>query len=297
MAAPNLPRLADRLTVVSVKSKTAVPDVTVAVPRIQLGLYKMSGREARESVQTALSLGYRGFDCAQMYYNEREAGQAIRNFLAGPKNTEGLTREDIFYTSKLAENETSYDAVKRSIAQSVEACGLGYIDLFLLHSPYGGKKARLTSWKALEDAVLEGKVKSAGVSNYGVAHIEELMKAVEESDSGVRPVFNQIEVHPFNTQTGIRDTCKKYGIEIEAYAPLVAGMRMGHPKIASLAKKYECTPAQLLVGWSLQHGMVTLPKTTRSPRFVENADVSSLAISQDDMNELDALDERLVTDW
>ncbi|CAI6063613.1 unnamed protein product [Clonostachys chloroleuca] len=297
MALPALPRLADRLTVVSVKSKSALPDATVAVPRIQLGLYKMSGREARESVKEALAVGYRGFDCAQMYYNEREAGLAIKNFLAGPQNTQGLRREDIFYTSKLAENGTSYDAVKRSIAQSVEACGLGYIDLFLLHSPYGGKKARLTSWKALEDAVLEGKVRSAGVSNYGVAHIEELMKAVEASDSGVKPVINQIEVHPFNTQTGIRDTCKKHGIEIEAYAPLVAGMRMGHPKIASLAKKYECSPAQLLVGWSLEHGMVTLPKTSRSQRLIENANVSSLKISEEDMNELDALDERLVTDW
>jgi diketogulonate reductase-like aldo/keto reductase len=174
MALPALPRLADRLTVVSVKSKTGLPDATVAVPRIQLGLYKMSGREARESVREALTVGYRGFDCAQMYYNEREAGLAIKNFLAGPQNTQGLRREDIFYTSKLAENETSYDAVKRSIAQSVEACGLGYIDLFLLHSPYGGKKARLASWKALEDAVLEGKVRAAGVSNYGVAHVSSL---------------------------------------------------------------------------------------------------------------------------
>jgi diketogulonate reductase-like aldo/keto reductase len=106
-----------------------------------------------------------------MYHNEREAGQAIRDFLASSDNTEGLTREDIHYTTKLSSNNTSYTAVRRSIKQSVDTCGLGYVDLFLLHSPYGGKEARLTSWRALEDAVKDGEVRMAGVSNYGVKHV------------------------------------------------------------------------------------------------------------------------------
>jgi diketogulonate reductase-like aldo/keto reductase len=178
-----------------------------------------------------------------MYHNEREAGQAIRDFLASSDNVDGLTREDIHYTTKLASNGTSYSAVRRSIKQSVDACGLGYVDLFLLHSPYGGKDARLVSWKALEDAVKDGEVRHAGVSNYGVAHIEELMA----SNPRIPPVVNQIEVHPFNTQSHIRATCEKYNIVIEAYAPLVRGMRMRHPVVQSLSKKYGCTPAQLLV--------------------------------------------------
>lgn len=131
----------------------------------------MSRHEATHAVFAGLITGYRGFDCAQMYRNEREAGQAITKFLSSDQNTQGLKREDVFYTSKLAENSTHYDVVRKSITKSVEACGLGYVDLFLLHSPYGGKAARLTSWKALEDAVLEGEVKMAGVSNYGVAHV------------------------------------------------------------------------------------------------------------------------------
>ncbi|KAI9151485.1 putative oxidoreductase [Paramyrothecium foliicola] len=262
------------------------------IPQIQLGLYMMSGREAKQSVHWALGIGYRGFDCAQMYHNEREAGKAIADFLASPDNKEGLKREDIFYTTKLSSNGTNYSAVRRSIKNSVEVSGLGYVDLFLLHSPYGGKEARLTSWKALEDAVNEGEVKMAGVSNYGVAHIEELMA----SNPSVKPVINQIEVHPFNTQVSIRKVCAKYDIAIEAYAPLARGMRMKHPKILSLAKKYSCSPAQLFVKWSLQHDMITLPKSVRRDRLIENADVAGFEISAEDVAEMDGLDEGLVTD-
>lgn len=131
----------------------------------------MSRNECRTSVPWALETGYRGIDCAQMYHNEREAGQGIKAFLAGDGNTQGLTRKDIFYTTKLASNSTSYDQARREIRKSVEACGLGYVDLFLLHSPYGGREARLTSWKAVEDAIAEGEVRMGGVSNYGVAHV------------------------------------------------------------------------------------------------------------------------------
>lgn len=141
------------------------------MPQIQLGLYQMSGREARSSVRWALASGYQGFDSAQMYRNEKEAGQGIREFLSSPENTEGLKREDIFYTTKLVSNSTSYEAVRQSIRQSVRACGLGYIDLLLLHSPFGGTEARLTTWRAVEDAVEEGQIKSAGVSNFGVRHV------------------------------------------------------------------------------------------------------------------------------
>ncbi|GKT88982.1 aldo keto reductase [Colletotrichum tofieldiae] len=280
---PNKYTLATRLTLANGKT----------IPQIQLGLYMMSGREVTKSVPWALAAGYRGFDCAQMYHNEREAGKAIRDFLASGENTQGLKREDIFYTTKLASNSASYDAVRKSIKQSVDVSGLGYVDLFLLHSPYGGKEARLTSWKAVEDAIDAGEVKMGGVSNYGVAHIEELMA----SKPRIAPVINQIEVHPFNTQTHIRETCAKHNIAIEAYAPLARGMRMKHPKILELSKKYGCTPAQLFVRWSLDHNMITLPKSVRQDRLIENADVSKFEISKEDLAAMDALDEHLVTDW
>ncbi|KAH0429562.1 aldo/keto reductase [Colletotrichum camelliae] len=275
--------LATRLTLANGKT----------IPQIQLGLYCMSDKEATKTIPWALNAGYRGFDCAQMYRNERESGKAISDYLAGSENAQGLKREDVFYTTKLASCSTSYDEVRRSITESVKVSGLGYVDLFLLHSPYGGKEARLTSWKALEDAITEGEVKMGGVSNYGSAHIEELIA----SKPRIAPVINQIEVHPFNTQTKIRETCAKHNIAIEAYAPLARGMRMKHPKILELAQKYGCSPAQLFVRWSLQHEMITLPKSVRQERLIENASVGNFEISKEDLAVMDGLDERLVTDW
>lgn len=158
----------------------------MTIPQLQIGLYMMSGHEVKQSVHWALGIGYRGIDCAQMYHNEREAGKAIRDFLASPDNTEGLTREDIFYTTKLSSNSTSYDAVRKSIKKSVDVSGLGYVDLFLLHSPYGGKEARLTSWRALEDAIDNGEVRMAGVSNYGVGHVSHghFLLCLEDTEGG-----------------------------------------------------------------------------------------------------------------
>lgn len=267
-----------------------------AMPQLQLGLYMMSRSEAKASVLFALASGYRGFDSAQMYHNEKETGDAIREYLSSADNTSQdtpLTREDVFYTSKLSSCSTSYDSVRRSIKKSVQACGLGYIDLFLLHSPYGGKEARMTSWRALEDAIQEGEVRSGGVSNYGVRHIEELMG----SKPRIAPVVNQIEVHPFNTRTDIREACAKHNIVVEAYAPLARAMRMKHPTVVSLSKKYSCSPAQLLVRWSLQHGLVPLPKSVKKDRMLDNVKVDFFEISNEDMAAMDKLDEYLVTDW
>jgi diketogulonate reductase-like aldo/keto reductase len=139
----------------------------LTMPKIQLGVYLMSGREASQAVTHALNAGYRAVDSAQMYHNEREVGKSIREFLATHPE---LKREDFHYTTKLASN-SDYETARRSIRDSVREAGLEYVDLFLLHSPYGGKEARLDSWRALEDAVLEGEVKSAGVSNYGEKHV------------------------------------------------------------------------------------------------------------------------------
>ena len=140
----------------------------LSMPRIHLGVYLMSGTEANTAVGHALDAGYRAVDCAQMYRNESQVGSAILSWL---KQRPEVKREDVHYTTKLASNSTSYETAKKSIKESVERCGLGYVDLFLLHSPYGGKRARLESWRALEDAVEEGWVKSAGVSNFGEKHV------------------------------------------------------------------------------------------------------------------------------
>ncbi|KAL8869476.1 MAG: hypothetical protein Q9174_004247 [Haloplaca sp. 1 TL-2023] len=235
---------------------------------------------------------YRAFDSAQMYRNEKEVGSAILKYLSSTGNASGLKREDIHYTTKLASN-SSYDAARKSIKQSVKQCGLGYIDLFLLHSPYGGKAARLASWKAVEDAIADGEVKTGGVSNFGIKHLQELMA----SKPRILPSVNQIEVHPFNTRTELASFCQEHDIVVEAYAPLVRALRMKNPAIKFLSDKYSCTPAQLLVRWSLQHGYVPLPKSVTKSRIVENAQVSGFEIDGGDMMQMDGLDEYLVTDW
>ncbi|KAK5058897.1 hypothetical protein LTR84_011161 [Exophiala bonariae] len=265
----------------------------LSIPHIHLGVYLMSGREASSAVTEALSCGYRAVDSAQMYRNEKDCGQAIRSFLNDKSlNTAGLTREDIFFTSKLATN-TSYEAARKSISQSVKTSGLGYIDLFLLHSPYGGKQARLSSWRAVEDAIKDGEVKIGGVSNFGVKHLEEL----SASKPRIMPAVNQIEVHPFNTRTNIVEACQKLGIVVEAYAPLARALRMKHPTIQALSQKYKCTPAQLMIRWSLQHGYIPLPKSVSKDRIRSNGDIGHFEISAADIQQMDGLDEYLVTDW
>ncbi|KAK0247170.1 hypothetical protein LTR35_015352 [Friedmanniomyces endolithicus] len=272
----------------SLASRTKLNN-SLSMPSIHLGVYLMNGSEASTAVKHALEAGYRAVDSAQMYHNEKQVGRSILDYLkANPE----VKREDIHYTTKLASN-SDYARARRSISQSVKECGLGHIDLFLLHSPYGGKQARLDSWRAVEDAIKDGEVKIGGVSNYGEKHLDELFS----SNPRIKPAVNQIEVHPFNTRSNLTAYCQQHDIVVEAYAPLARALRMKHPTIVSLAKKYGCTSGQLMVRWSLQHGYVPLPKSVRKERIIENSQVGGFEISGEDIKAMDGLDEYLVTDW
>lgn len=226
-----------------------------------------------------------------MYHNEKEVGRSILRFLEAEKGKpDGVKREDIFFTSKLASN-VSYNATRQSIKESIRASGLGYIDLFLIHAPYGGKARRLECWRALEDAYADNEIRAAGVSNYGVKHLKELLA----TNPKVFPVVNQVEIHPFNTRSEIAAFCQQNNIVVEAYAPLARAYRFRHPTIVSLAEKYNCTPAQLMVRWSLQHGYVPLPKSIKKERIIANVQVEEFDIEPEDMKIMDGLDEYLVT--
>ncbi|KAH8701461.1 NADP-dependent oxidoreductase domain-containing protein [Phaeosphaeriaceae sp. PMI808] len=246
------------------------------MPAIHIGVYLTSGNETYQSVKWALEVY-----SAEMYDNEKEAGKAVLDYL----EANNLKREEIHFTSKLASNG-SYDAARKAIKRSVDECGLGHLDLYLLHSPYGGKKARLESWRAVENAITDAQIKIGGVSNFGVKHIQELL----DSKSRIRPAVNQIEVHLFNTRKDITSFCQEQEIVVEAYAPL-------HPTIVSLSKKYECTTGQLLVRWSIQHGFVPLPKSVQKKRIIENSEIGGFEIEGGDMAKMDRLDEYLLTDW
>ncbi|TKA59225.1 hypothetical protein B0A55_11933, partial [Friedmanniomyces simplex] len=206
----------------------------LSMPRIHLGVYLMNGSEATTAVGHALEAGYRAVDSAQMYHNETQVGKSILEYL---KAHPDVKREDIHYTTKLASN-SDYARARSSISQSVKECGLGYIDLFLLHSPYGGKQARLDSWRAVEDAIKDGEVKIGACritarSMYG-SSLDELLA----SNPRIKPAVNQIEFHPFNTRSNLTAYCQENDIVVEAYAPLARALRMKHPSIVSLAKKY-----------------------------------------------------------
>lgn len=279
------------------------------MPRIHLGVYLASGREASDAVTWALQAGYRAIDSAEAYGNEKEVGDAILDFL---KSQNSLSRGNIWFTTKL-ESNVDYNATRTSITASIRRSGLGYLDLYLLHSPYGGNKKRLECWRAIEDAILAGEVKAGGVSNWSVKHVNislssplfgnkltvYLLKLQELLDAKPKivPSVNQIEVHPFNTRTEITTFCHENGIVVEAYAPLARAWRMKHPEIVRLSTNYKVSPAQLLVRWSLQRGYVPLPKSVHEERIILNAQVDDFIIQKEDMEAMDALDEYLVTDW
>ncbi|KAK1042610.1 hypothetical protein LTS16_008592 [Friedmanniomyces endolithicus] len=271
----------------SLESRTKLNN-GLSMPSIHLGVYLMNGSEASTAVKHALEAGYRAVDSAQMYRNEKQVGKSILDYLkAHPE----IKREDIHYTTKLASN-SDYARARRSISQSVKECGLGYIDLFLLHSPYGGKQARLDSWRAVEDAIKDG-----GLGAFRTTGRSMKLDELFASSPRIKPAVNQIEVHPFNTRSNLTAYCQQHDIVVEAYAPLARALRMKHPTIVSLAKKYGCTSGQLMVRWSLQHGYVPLPKSVRKERIIENSQVGGFEISAEDVKAMDGLDEYLVTDW
>lgn len=177
---------------------------------------------------------------AEWYYNEQSVGSAISRFLASPGCPIG--RSDIFYCSKLQSNN-GYQAAKRSIAESVKKCGLGYIDLYLIHSPYGGRSNRLDSWRAIQEAKDQGLIKSIGVSNYAERHIQELL----DSNPKYPPTVNQCDLHPFMARLQLVDYCRANNIALECWGPLVRAERFDHPTIKELASKHSATPAQVLM--------------------------------------------------
>jgi len=258
------------------------------MPIIGLGVYEMYGNEAYTSVLTALEIGYRHIDSAAWYENEAECGKAIKDFLE--KHPE-VAREDIFFTTKLREN-VGFEASQRAIKTSLKECGLDYIDLYLVHGPLGGPEMRAASWKACLAAQKEGIVKSIGVSNYGVKHLEEMI-----TSGYPLPSVNQVDLHPFMTRTDIVDLCQRHEITLQAWAPLVRGLRFNHPTVTKLASKYHKTSAQILLRYSLQKGFVPLPKSVKPERIEANIDIFDFELANKEVAELDTLDEKLETDW
>jgi diketogulonate reductase-like aldo/keto reductase len=252
------------------------------MPMFGLGVWQATPEETRFAVGTAIEEGYRLIDTAKLYRNEADVGAAVR--------ASGLPREDVFVTTKLWNSDHGYEATRRAAAASAERLGLGPIDLYLIHYPVPA--LRLESWRAMIALRDEGLVKSIGVSNFTVRHLEELI-----AHSGVVPAVNQVEFHPFLYQKELLDYCNAQGIRLQAYCPLTQGTRLDDPTLAGVAARCGRTPAQVLIRWGLQHGVLEIPKSVKAHRLHENAQVFGWEIGEADMALLDGLNEDLHTSW
>lgn len=249
----------------------------VAMPWLGLGVWQgrpEDGEHVERAVRVALSEGYRSIDTAANYRNERGVGRAIR--------ASGVPREDIFVTTKLDNLDHGYEKALEAFDRSLSELGLDYVDLYLIHWPMS--RTYVESWKALEHIYREGKAKAIGVSNFQIRHLDELMKSCS-----VVPAVNQVEYHPRLTQKELKRHCESLGIRLVAWSPIMQGRILDDPVVLELSRSYGKTPAQIILRWDLQRGVVTIPKSSKPERIKENANIFDFELSVSDMERLDGL--------
>lgn len=266
-----------------IDSRAKLADDTT-IPWFGLGVFQATAEdEARNAVEHALACGYRHIDTAAIYRNEAGVGLAVRQ--------SGLARDQVFITTKVWNNDHGYQQAIDACKCSLDTLGLDYVDLYLIHWPVEGK--RHDTWRALMKLREDGLCRSIGVSNYTIRHLQELMEQTPEHI----PVINQVEFHPFLYQSDLLHFCREYGIQLEAYTPLVRGRRFGHTVVGAIAAAHGKTEAQVLIRWALQHDLVVIPKSSNPERIVENGAVFDFALTDAEMGRLDALDEQYRVAW
>jgi methylglyoxal/glyoxal reductase len=259
----------------------AVLNNGLEIPRLGLGVYQSPpGKITERAVQYALKIGYRLIDTAQLYGNEEDVGRALRR--------SEVNRDDVFITTKVWNSDQGYESTLQACNKSLKRLGLSYLDLYLIHWPVPGMSEG--TWKAMVRLLREQKTRTIGVSNYDIDDLSQLMQS-----SDVLPAVDQVEFHPFLYQERLLRFCEKNRIQIEAYSPLTRGMQINHPTILEVANRYRKTPAQVLIRWSLQHGLVVIPKSVHAERILENSKVFDFELEPEDMKLLDSLNENLRT--
>ena len=248
----------------------------VEIPILGLGTWRAEGKECTQAILWAFEAGYRHIDTAAYYGNEEAVGKAIQD--------SGLDREEIFVTTKLWNDDHGYNNALKAFDKSLKRLNLDYIDLYLIHWPVTGR--RIETWKALEKLMDDGKVRAIGVSNFMIRHLEELLSNVD-----IIPAINQIEFNPYIYQKGLHQYCSKHYIQLEAFAPIVRARKFDDPKLLELCKKYDKTPAQILLRWAIQHDIIVIPKSVHKERIIENSLVFDFEISSEDMKILDGFHE------
>jgi 2,5-diketo-D-gluconate reductase A len=262
---------------------TRVPTIELndgaRIPQLGFGVYQIPPEDTAKAVKTALEIGYRHIDTAEMYQNEKGVGQGIRD--------SGIDRSEVFITSKLNNGFHKPDDARRAFDKTLEDLGFDHVDLFLIHWPlptlYDGDF--VSTWKTLEEFKKDGRARSIGVSNFQVAHLERLAK---ETDTV--PAVNQIEVHPYFANNEVRAYDKEHGIATEAWSPIAQGKVLDDSTITRIAEATGKTPAQVVLRWHIQRGDIVFPKSVTEQRIKENFALFDFELSEDDVNAISALD-------
>lgn len=250
----------------------------IEIPVVGLGTWKSTKEDAYNAVKWALEAGYRHIDSAAIYGNEVEVGRAIKD--------SSVPREDIFLTSKLWNTEQGYEKTKKAIEKSLQDLDVDYIDLYLIHW-FKGYENGLSSWKAIEEAYEDGKLKAIGVSNHNVHHLMNLI-----NNAKVPPMINQVETHVELQNEFLRSYCEENGIVLEAYAPLMSWKvkdLLDNETLVNIAKKHNKTVPQVAINWLVSRGIVALPKSTNKERIISNFDVFDFELTQEDLTEIKSL--------
>jgi 2,5-diketo-D-gluconate reductase A len=260
---------------------TAIPNIKlnngVEIPQLGLGVYQVAPGEARTAVMEALRIGYRHVDTAEMYGNEREVAQGIRD--------SDIDRAEVFVTSKLNNGFHARDAALRAFDESLAVMKLEYLDLFLIHWPLPAVGDYLETWKTLEEIYRSGRVRAIGVSNFQPHHLERLA-----AEATIVPAVNQIEIHPYFIQDDVRAADSARGIATQAWSPIAQGQVLDDPVIVGIARRLGRTPAQVTLRWHVQRGDIVFPKSVAPARMAENFAIFDFALTAEDMAAISALD-------
>ncbi|KQO10750.1 aldo/keto reductase [Paenibacillus sp. Leaf72] len=255
----------------------------VKMPWFGLGVFKVEdGEEVVSSVKAAIKNGYRSIDTAAVYQNEEGVGQAIKEAM----EQYGVAREELFITSKVWNSDLGYETAIAAYETSLAKLGLAYLDLYLIHWPKPGRYKE--AWRALETLYKEGRVKAIGVSNFHVHHLQDVLDGAE-----IVPMVNQIELHPRLTQQEIRSFASEHGIVIEAWSPLMQGKLLDEPVLKAIADKHGKSTAQVILRWDLQNGIITIPKSIKENRIIENAAIFDFELSAEEMAQIDGLNQNV----
>jgi 2,5-diketo-D-gluconate reductase A len=263
----------------------AAPQTTITLndgrvmPQLGLGVWQSPREVTALAVRSALAAGYRSVDTAAIYRNEAEVGEGVR--------ASGLDRAELFITTKLWNEDQGYDSALRANEASLQRLGMDYVDLYLIHWPAPGQGRYLETWKALIRLRDEGRARSIGVSNFAVEHLERIV-----GETGVVPAVNQVELHPRFQQADLRAAHERLGLATESWSPLGQGALLADPEVARIAARHGKTPAQAIIRWHLDLGLIAIPKSVTPARIEQNFHVFDFKLDAQDLAAMAALDDR-----